>query len=368
MFMKKPSRFTEEGGGSSVRVLMLTPRVDPEEDVFGFIYNWVREIGRNVDRLVVLTVKAGKRKYIESLPENIEVYEMGNRKGISRIIYAAKVVLNSIMKEKIDVIFTHMYVDFVFFVTPFAKIFRKPVVMFYAHGAVSFKLKIAAHLVDAVATSSEKGFRISTPKLNIIGQGIDTFKFKPSDKQPKEKIILYVGRLSRVKNIDVLIRSLKHIDYNDFKVVIVGGLYEKDEKYLEHLNDEIEKSGMKERISLINEVPHDKIVEYYQQATVFVNPSTTGSLDKTVLEAMACGIPVVTCNDAFLDVFDDEAKLKCFFRPGDEYDLAKKIEYFLKNDDKALRRKLRDAVIMNHSIRNLARNLTLIFEKVKRKS
>ncbi len=349
-----------------IRVLMITPRVDPEEDVFGFIYYWVKELGSRVDRLVVLTVRSGSREHLSKLPPNTVVYEIGDRRGISRLIYAAKTIVRAILKERIDVVFTHMYVEFALFATPIARIFRKPVVMFYAHGAVDFKLRVAALLVDRVATSSEKGFRINTSKRVIVGQGIDVEKFRGASN-PDGKTVLYVGRISPVKNIDVLIKAAGMIGDREVEVVIVGKPYEKDSGYMEFIKEEIKRQGLEGRVKLVGDVPHERVVEYYRRATVFVNPSATGSLDKTVLEAMACEVPVVTCNEAFYDIFDDEMREKCMFAPGDYEELAGKIEHFITHEERALKKRLRRIVEEGHSIGKLADNLVEVFRSVVRR-
>jgi len=348
-------------GVQGIRVLMLTPRVDPEEDVFGFIYNWVREIGRRVDKLLVLTVRSGSEEHLRALPSNVIVYQLGERKGLARICYAARVILRAILRERVDVVFTHMYVEFALFAAPIARLFRKPVVMFYAHGAVDTKLKIATLLVNRVVTSSEKGFRIDTPKRTVVGQGIDVEKFCAGGER-ESRTVLYVGRLSPVKNIEVLIKAASLLE--GVKVVIVGKPYERDSSYLEYLKEEIERQGMRNRVRFVGDVPHAEVVEYYRRASVFVNPSSTGSLDKTVLEAMACEVPVVTCNEAFADIFDNEMREKCMFKPGDYRELARKIEHFISSDERELRRRLRKVVVENHSIGNLADNLVRVFRSL----
>lgn len=342
---------------------MITPRVDPEEDVFGFIYYWVRELGKRVDRLVVLTVRSGSADHLKKLPTNTVVYQMGDRRRLFRLIYAAKVILRAIMRERIDVVFTHMYVEFALLAAPIAKLFRKPVVMFYAHGAVDTKLKIATLLVDRVVTSSEKGFRIDTPKRTVVGQGIDVEKFCAVDGN-KNRTVLYVGRLSPVKNIDVLIKAVSLMDERNVELVIVGKPYEGDDKYLEYIKEEIERHGIQDRVHLVGDVLHTEVVEFYRRASVFVNPSTTGSLDKTVLEAMACEVPVITCNEAFADIFDDEMREKCMFKTGDYRELARKIEHFIYHEERELRRRLRKVVADNHSIGNLTDNLVKVFRLV----
>ena len=349
-----------------MKVLMLTPRINPDEDVFGFIYYWIKELGIRVDKLIVLTVKAGDKKYIRKLPKNIIVYDMDGRKGIARLIYAAKIVLNSIIKERIDVIFTHMYVEFTFFVAPFGKIFRKPIIMWYTHGHISWKVKFAHFLANNVVTASQNSFRISSKKVIVTGHGIDTDLFRPRKKEiGGKKIILSVGRIDRVKDLKTLILAIHHLvnsmGVKNIMCIIVGPIY--DKAYYNELMKEIKELKLDNIISFIPPVSNKEIVSYYQMANIFISTSLTGSIDKAVLEAMSCEVPVITCNEAFLEVFDHEMKEKCYFEKGDYIELARKIEHFINNKESELKKKLRKIVIENHSSKRLASKLIEVFER-----
>ena len=77
--------------------------------------------------------------------------------------------------------------------------------------------------------------------------------------------------------------------------------------------------------------------------------STTGSLDKTVLEAMACGTPVITCNEAYKDVLED----RFLYKPGDAKDLAEKMKVFITAGQAVPPHYWRNIVAENHSLDKL---------------
>ena len=166
-------------------------------------------------------------------------------------------------------------------------------------------------------------------------------------------------------NIDTLIKATEKLKNIDFKVILLGKPYGPEGKvYLEELKKQIKIYGLENKIVFKGEIPFKDIIKYYQNAKAFVNPSSTGSLDKTVLEAMACEVPVITCNEAVLDVFDDEMKKKCFFEKNNINDLAWKIEHFSKYDENKLRKKLRNIVVKDHNIYTLAERLVDIFKAI----
>lgn len=146
-----------------MKVLMITPRVDMEHDVFGFIHSWVDELSKRVERLDVITFKVGKT----DLRENVNLYSAYSKYQPIKFLKLNRFLLS--LTPKVDVVFTHMYPWLPIAAAPYAKVFRKPLIMFNAHGHVDFKKKLAANLVDRVVTSSERGFNIDTPKKNIIG-------------------------------------------------------------------------------------------------------------------------------------------------------------------------------------------------------
>lgn len=347
-----------------MKVLMITPRVDLEHDVFGFIHSWVDELSKRVESLDVITFKVGKT----DLGENVNLYSAYSKYQPIKFLKLNRFLLS--LTPKVDVIFTHMYPWFPIAAAPYAKVFRKPLIMFNAHGHVDFKKKLAANLVDRVVTSSERGFNIKTPKKVVIGQGIDTKRFKPLNNEKKDVFrILSVGRVDRIKGYDILITAIHQIinarKRDNIHLTIIGPVYDKD--YFSSLNGKISRYSIRDYVTFEGHVPYKRLHEYYQKCDLFVNPSYASSLEKTVLEAMACEKPVITSNVAYYnDVFDDELREKCFFAPGNKEELANKIEYFMENEEKELRKKLRKIVVENHSIENFVKNLVEVFESVRR--
>lgn len=344
-----------------MKVLMLTPGVDPEHDIFGFIYGWVWEISRRVDRLVVITPRIGTAK----MPENVEVIGVeGNI--FSKLLQICMHLWRVLRKGEVDIIFTHMYDHFSIIAAPYKLIFGKPIVVFHAHGTVTWTLKLEHFFANRIATSSKKGYRIISDKVVVIGQGIDTEKFKPTDGSGgSDSTIVSVGRIGRVKDYGVLLKAI-NILVNEkgrkLNLIIVGPVYNRTyHKELEHLIEEYSLAGS---VAFSGPTPFSEIAPLYQKADLYTSASSTGSLDKTTLEAMACSLPVVVCNEAFLDIFEEEMKEKCYFEKGNYRELAEKIEHFMDNKEQGLRDRLRKEVMENHDMKGLAEKLVKVFYEV----
>lgn len=139
-------------------------------------------------------------------------------------------------------------------------------------------------------------------KICIVPPGVDLEMFYPGDKGeardrlniPREsKIILFVGRIDPIKGIDVLIKALQVVgSLDDIYLYIVGGNQDENDyyKYIETL---VKEAGLTEKVVFTGAIPHDSLRTYYNAADVFVLPSHYESLGFVVIEAMACGTPVV---------------------------------------------------------------------------
>jgi len=350
-----------------MKVLMVTPRVDELHPILGFIPTWINNLAKRVKILHVLTLGYNEKTY---LLDNVIVHSLDRRKNkLGKIIYFNNTMLK--LRKKVDVVFCHMYPDLAALSALYGRLLGIPVVWFRAHGSINLTARIAYFLVSRVVTSSEQGFKIKGNKVIIIGQGIDTNKFKPADRPEREnKVILAVGRISPIKNYETLIKAA-NILINEKKMknlsfVIVGGVPVASQRgYFERLKKMVKEFKLEGYIEFIGPMSYGDIVSYYQNCDIFVNPSHASSLEKTVLEAMACEKPVITSNIAYyLDVFDEELRKKCYFEKNDYKALADRIEYFLNNDETSLKKKLREIVVQHHSVEHLMDSLVNIFKEV----
>lgn len=104
------------------------------------------------------------------------------------------------------------------------------------------------------------------------------------------RIVLSVGRLIYYKGFDVLIRAMKNVDG---RLLIIG-----DGPMREELQGVITELNLNDRVTLLNEIQNDEIVDYYRASDVFALASIARSeaFGIVQLEAMACGVPVVNTN------------------------------------------------------------------------
>lgn len=123
----------------------------------------------------------------------------------------------------------------------------------------------------------------------VLPSGIDTNFFRPM-KVERENVILWVGRLCKGKNLHFLFKAVSIVQrVTSCKFIVVGDGPEKHnlEKFAKRLKIDVEFKG---------HVKDNELPLLYSTASVFVSPSKTETQGLTVLEALACGCPVVVAN------------------------------------------------------------------------
>lgn len=140
-----------------------------------------------------------------------------------------------------------------------------------------------------------------------------------------------------------------------------------DKAYGERVRETLARSGIEQRVTLAGEVPYRDIGGWYDRASVVVNSSFTGSIDKVVLEAMASRRPVVSCNEAVPPLIADLGS-RCVglaFTKGDAGELAQRIEALLdlpRDERRRLGADLRHIVARDHEVERLADRLVAEME------
>jgi glycosyltransferase involved in cell wall biosynthesis/predicted metal-dependent phosphoesterase TrpH len=137
---------------------------------------------------------------------------------------------------------------------------------------------------------------IDEEKIHLFAKGIDIDFFRPGEASPELKrswnakddtVLLYVGRVSKEKDLDVLVDSYRKVcsSRENITLVIVG-----DGPYLSALK---EKTGDLPGIVFTGFIVGDKLAEIYRSSDIFVFPSTTDTYGTVLLEAQSSGLPAI---------------------------------------------------------------------------
>lgn len=316
---------------------MFNLAVDAEHVTLGFGLKWIEALSRRFSHIDIVTMTAGKF----SLPENVTVWSVGREKGYPEWLRAIRfywIATRILTRRRIDVVFTHMIPVFAILFWPIAKMTRLKNLLWYAHGTVTPTLKVAHRLVDRVVSSTPEGFRLASDKVTFIGQGIDSslYRFRPRTWSETLRIVT-VGRISSSKGLHILVEALQAWNpAMPWQLTIIGDATNDDERrYADELRQRA-NLGCQQNFVFQGRLEPDVITEELAAADVFVNLSSTGSLDKAIVEAMASGCPVLSSNDAFCVVARESGFENCIV-PRDVEGLTAELERFSKLDQSTCR-------------------------------
>jgi glycosyltransferase involved in cell wall biosynthesis len=339
-----------------MKLLILTQKVDINDDLLGFMHDWIAEFSRHCDSVTVICLWRGEHH----LPANVKVLSLGKERGRSKIKYLFNFYwLIWHERRHYDAVWVHMNPEYVVLGGLLWRLWGKKIGLWYAHGHVSFILRIAVRLAHVIFTSTASGFRLPSSRIKIIGQGIDAEKFKPPVvKSRGEKFrVITVGRISPAKDLETLVAAAEILakENRAFQIEIIGGAgLPEQETYLAKIKGLVEEKGLGGLINFRGPLPNKDILSYLQAADLFVNMSQTGSLDKAILEAMAGGLPIVSCNQAIVDELANDPRF--IFESRNTSQLAQKIARLmdLYNNQPAefasWGRELREVVIKRHGL------------------
>lgn len=169
----------------------------------------------------------------------------------------------------------------------------------------------SARVADAIIINSEslrsevkQYLDVDDRKLKLIYEAVDHDLFKPGDAgEARSRVahhgvtkpfVLFVSSLWQYKNCDGLLRAwaLASGELGDRQLAVVGA--GRDEKYLASLHTLAEELGIAKDVVFVGAVPLEETVDFYRAADAFVYPSLNETFGLPILEAMACGCPVVT--------------------------------------------------------------------------
>jgi glycosyltransferase involved in cell wall biosynthesis len=198
----------------------------------------------------------------------------------------------------------------------------------------------SARLADAIVINSEslrceieRYLDVDPRKLKLIYEAVDHDLFKPADAgraRPTvakygvtKPFVLFVSSLWRYKNCDGLLRAwvTAREQLRGRQLAIVG--HGRDEKYTAELRALAEELGIAQDVVFVGGVPLEETPLFYQAAELLVYPSFNETFGLPILEAMACGCPVVTSNVSAMPEIAGGAALLC--DPKDPASIARAI-------------------------------------------
>lgn len=222
--------------------------------------------------------------------------------------------------------------------------------------------------VSQALKSAMIGLGISASKITVIPNGVDCVKFAPLPKQeartmlglPKEvPLIVSVGNLTSNKGFGLIVQAVKLLLdqglHPDLSVAIIG-----DGAYRSKLQALVRSLQLQSKVILAGDIPHHELAPWYSAADVFCLASEMEGWPNVVMEALACGVPVVATPVGSIPeiIASDEVGLLTARNPSD---IACAIDRALRrkwNPDQIRRR------VQNYSWDNASDMMSKVFRAV----
>ena len=255
--------------------------------------------------------------------------------------------------------------------SPTPKIARVTLDRFISEKIVRNASKVVA--LSRVEAEQYRGMGVPEEKIAVIPNGIDLSEY--ADLPPKgsfkkkfgidedEKIILYLGRIHRIKGLDVLVKAFANIveKLDDVRLVVVGP----NDGYLSELEALINALKIDDNVLISGPLYGKDKLEAYVDADIYVLPSRYEIWGMTVLEAVACGTPIILSeNCGIAEYFKDKVGL--VVKPDSNHLSEALLEMLLNHKRRSIFRENCKAVIEKFNISKKVSVLEKVYEEMVR--
>ncbi len=174
--------------------------------------------------------------------------------------------------------------------------------------------------------------------ISVVPNSVDTRVFNPEvngdrvkrmmTRNRKDRIVLHVGRMSREKRVDVIIKAAARLKGKGIKFVFAGS-----GPALHRYQQMAFRYGLRDSVRFLGFVPEEQLPKYYAAADLFCTASTFETQGVVLLEALATGKPVVGADFLAIKEIIRNGRNGEKFKAGDSAACARKIEKVLNNLD-----------------------------------
>lgn len=352
---------------NKARLLILTQVIDLNDGVLGFFHGWVEKFAQVFPKITAICLKKGTH----TLPQNVSVFSLGKEQKESRILY----ILNFYkiiwaQRNDYDVVFVHMNKEYVLLGALLWRLWGKKIVLWYNHPIATVSAQIAAQLAHQVLYTSPSSYFGRHGIGKRMSVGIDTDIFTIEGRYPRSHTIISLGRIAPVKNTLLLVQAFAELLKNGVTahLILAGDALPQDSEYKAKVDEVI--TPIKEHVTITGTVPYHTVPQLFKSADIFVNLTPSGSLDKTIFEAMAAGCIVVSANDYVTSLLPENVRNNLFVPVSENQDISKiteALDFALNLSDserESLQKTMRDTVVQDHSLERLTRDIAEVIRGV----
>ncbi len=233
---------------------------------------------------------------------------------------------------------------------------------------LNFLSKYALKRANAVICLTEIYQKELTDKYHpkvptvVIPNGINTEKYHPTSVKPSDKIIL--GMASRMipgKDHPTLLKAFKKV-METFPLVHlnIAGIGDT----LEEIQRLTTTLGLENHVSFLGMLDEENMVKFYKELTLYILATKSETMSTAILQAMACGLPVISSNIQNNAELIDDGVNGWLYTPNDDQHLAEIIIFALSNSQMAAQigKNARAKIVENYSAQSMAAKYTTLLK------
>ncbi len=367
-----------------MKLLILTQKIDINDDILGFFHEWVKKFAEQFKQVTVICLQ--KNEY--NLPNNVKIVSLGKKNFEFEIAPPAMTSSGEVGRENLeflkklkygfrflkyiwlerknyDAVFVHMNPIYLVLAGWFWKLWGKKIILWYIHPRTDLKLKIGCIFTDKILSAAEQTFPIKSKKLIITGHGINTEIFKKIPAYKPKNSMLYVGRISPVKNLEEIVAGTKSLHYHsiDFMLTFAGGPDKQFVDYYETIKKDMEHLMAIGNVTFLGQLPNEKLPEIYNKNEILINLTDSGSFDKAILEAMACECLILVSNKVFNKILPEEFIVE----KNNPEEIQNKLLWIFNLSQEAKEKygkNFRQYILENHNLDNLIKKIKNIYNNI----
>lgn len=386
-----------------MNILQITPYFYPAWSYGGIprvVYDLSISLVRSGNKVVTLTTdvlsKEKRYKKRKNVIEGIETYYFPNISNALAYHYQMylpigmrKWLLNNL--EDIDIAHFHGHRHFLNNIALKALVKRKIPYILSAHGtALKIERRIAlksifdffwgnkiiqnaSHFIAVSEKEVEQygSIGISRKKVSIVNNGINIEAYQELPEKgvfrerynlKDKKIVLYLGKITPRKGLDILVHAIAALPSNDIVLAVVGN----DMGFKARVDKLISEYRIKERVIFTGVLVDREKLSAYIDSDVLVYPSTLEIFGLVPFESIMCGTPVIVTDDCGCGEIIYKIGAGEIVKYGEVEGLKNKILYVLKNKEEAQRKVQKGQEFIKNNLKwdTISNEIQKVYEKV----
>ncbi len=282
-------------------LVVLNYAMDETHPIFSHQIQAVNELSKHFSKVIVVTGSIG----LTLSQENVEILSTNwvrNRRFFSLARYLVKII-PVLLRDQV-IVFSHMTEVQSSLIAPITKLLGIPHWLWYAHKSKSSYLKWCHFWLNGIITSTPGSCPLESQKVYSVGQGVDPrqFPFSHSKKVFLQYPLIHFGRFDSSKNIHEILEACSRLIDLGINLQFTQLGFSSNDINLTYSHEVMDKYSNLNWVKFLPSISRNEVSAFLDDYFAFIH-AYRGSLDKTLIECTLLGLPVVTLNSEYLDIF-----------------------------------------------------------------